>query len=110
MTVYNNLPVIAMRGNFFFPNIRAKIELARDFSINAIKFALENGGKFLMVSQIDKQKETVNADVDLYRSGVVAEIASVENTSKDVTVVVARTLEVQTLSSTVATNKSFLPT
>ena len=93
MTVYNNLPVIAMRGNFFFPNIRAKIELARDFSINAIKFALENGGKFLMVSQIDKQKETVNADVDLYRSGVVAEIASVENTSKDVTVVVARTLE-----------------
>ena len=42
-----------MRGNFFFPNIRAKVEVARDISRNALKYAMENGGKFFMVSQID---------------------------------------------------------
>ena len=41
---YNNIPVLAMRGNFFFPNIRAKVEVARDISRNAVKFALDNGG------------------------------------------------------------------
>ena len=36
-----------MRGNFFFPNVRAKVEVAREISVNAIKFALENGARGL---------------------------------------------------------------
>ena len=93
MTEYNNLPVLAMRGNFFFPNIRAKIEVARDISRNALKYALENGGKFLMVSQIDGAKAKPTSTADFYQVGVIAEIASVESATAEATVVMARTYE-----------------
>ncbi len=93
MTQYDNLPVLAMRGNFFFPNIRAKVEVARDVSRNAIKFALDNGGKFFMVSQLDGVKSMPNSADDLYKVGVIAEIASVESATSEATVVVTRTLE-----------------
>ena len=94
MTEYNNLPVLAMRGNFFFPNIRAKVEVAREISRNALKFALENGGKFLMVSQIDGSKATPTATTDFYGVGVLAEIASVESATVEATTVMARTFDV----------------
>ena len=94
MTEYNNLPVLAMRGNFFFPNIRAKVEVAREISRNALKYALENGGKFLMVSQIDGSKATPNTTADFYTVGVVAEIASVESATVEATTVMARTFDV----------------
>lgn len=93
MTQYDNLPVLAMRGNFFFPNIRAKVEVARDISRNAIKYALDNGGKFFMVSQLDGVKNMPNSTADLYQVGVIAEIASVESATSESTVVVTRTLE-----------------
>lgn len=93
MTQYDNLPVLAMRGNFFFPNIRAKVEVARDISRNAIKYALDNGGKFFMVSQLDGVKSLPNSAADLYQVGVVAEIASVESATSESTVVITRTLE-----------------
>ena len=82
-----------MRGNFFFPNIRAKIEVARDISRNALKYALENGGKFLMVSQIDPSKAKPTSTADFYQVGVIAEIASVESATVDATVVMARTYD-----------------
>lgn len=94
MTEYNNLPVLAMRGNFFFPNIRAKVEVAREISRNALKFALENGGKFLMVSQIDGSKTTPTATTDFFSVGVIAEIASVESATVEATTVMARTFDV----------------
>lgn len=93
MTQYDNLPVLAMRGNFFFPNIRAKVEVARDISRNAIKYALDNGGRFLMVSQLDGVKAMPSSAADLYQVGVIAEIASVESATSESTVVVTRTLE-----------------
>ena len=93
MTQYDNLPVLVMRGNFFFPNIRAKVEVARDISRNAIRYALDNGGKFFMVSQLDSVKNMPNSTADLYQVGVIAEIASVESATSEATVVVTRTLE-----------------
>ncbi len=98
MTQYNNLPVLAMRGNFFFPNIRAKIEVARDISRNALKYALENGGKFLMVSQIDSAKPAPSGMADFYTVGVVAEIVSVESATVESTTVMARTLDAARLT------------
>ncbi len=94
MTEYNNIPVLPMRGNFFFPNIRAKVEVSRTVSRNALKYALENGGKFLMVSQIDASKANPSSVADFYTVGVIAEIASVENASVEVTTVMARTFDV----------------
>ena len=93
MTEFNNLPVLAMRGNFFFPNIRAKIEVAREISRNALKYALENGGKFIMVSQVDPSKVRPTSTADFYQTGVIAEIVSVESATVDSTVVMSRTLE-----------------
>ena len=93
MTEYNNLPVLAMRGNFFFPNIRAKVEVAREISRNALKFALENGGRFLMVSQIDGSKPKPTVTTDFFTVGVIAEMVSVESATVDATTVMARTFE-----------------
>ncbi len=93
MTIYNNLPVIPMRGNFFFPNVRAKIEVARLPSINAIRFALENGGKLFMVSQVDAGNATPTSQKDLYAVGVVGEIISVEKSTETSMTVMVRTTE-----------------
>jgi len=93
VTTYSNLPVLAMRGNFFFPNIRAKVEVARAVSRNAVKFAVENGGKFFMVSQIDPSKPSVSNASDLYTVGVLAEIVSVESATPEITVIIAHTIE-----------------
>jgi len=93
LTKYDNLPVLAMRGNFFFPNIKAKVEVARDISRNAIKYALDNGGKFFMVSQIEGILPVPTQPSDLYQVGVIAEIASVESATSEATVIITRTLE-----------------
>ncbi len=102
---YNNIPVLAMRGNFFFPNIRAKVEVARDISRNAVKFALDNGGKFLMVSQISGAKASPKTSADLYTVGVVAEIVSVESATSEATVIVARTLEAANITNLTFSDK-----
>ncbi len=102
---YNNIPVLAMRGNFFFPNICAKVEVARDISRNAVKFALDNGGKFLMVSQISGAKASPKTSADLYTVGVVAEIASVESATSEATVIVARTLEAANITNLTFSDK-----
>ncbi len=93
MTVYNNLPVLAMRGNFFFPNIRAKVEVARTFSINAVKFAMENGGKFFMVSQLDPTKDDCKSAADVYTVGVIAEIVSIQSAKNNSLTMLVRTTE-----------------
>lgn len=92
MTTYNNLPLVAMRSNFFFPNVKARLEVARQQSRNAIKFALENGGKFFMVSQVDPTETEISQN-GLYRVGVVGEISSVEAATTDATTVVALTIQ-----------------
>lgn len=102
---YNNLPVLAMRGNFFFPNIRAKVEVARDISRNAIKYALDSGGKFFMVSQIDGVKQKPEKPADMYATGVIAEVASVESATSDATVIMVRTLEAARVNSVTMNDK-----
>lgn len=93
MTQYSNIPLLPMRGNFFFPNVRAKVEVARDISLNAIKFAIENGGKILLVSQINPDRSDTPTQSDIYGCGVIAEIASVGSVTKEKTDITVRTLE-----------------
>ena len=93
MNSYSNIPVLAMRGNFFFPNVRAKVEVAREISVNAIKFALENGGKLFTVSQLDPAKADFTGQTDIYNVGVLAEIVSITSASSEKTDIVVRTLE-----------------
>ncbi len=93
MKTYNNLPLLGMRGNFFFPNVKAKVEVARQISRNAIKFALENGGLLFMVSQVDPSVSTAIAQNDFFGVGVVAEVLSVGKNTEESLVITVRTLE-----------------
>lgn len=95
---YSNLPMLAMRGNFFFPNVKAKVEVARTISRNAVKFAMENGGRFFMVSQINPAQATPVAQSDFYECGVVAEVVAVEKNTDEAIVVAVRTLEAARIS------------
>ena len=97
MKTYNNLPLLAMRGNFFFPNVKAKVEVARLISRNAIKFALENGGLIFMVSQIDPSLATPVARSDFFETGVVAEVLSVGKNTEESVVITVRTLDAATI-------------
>lgn len=93
MKTYNNLPLLGMRGNFFFPNVKAKVEVARQISRNAIKFALENGGLLFMVSQVDPSVSTAVSQNDFFGVGVVAEVLSVGKNTEESLVITVRTLE-----------------
>lgn len=108
MTNFTNLPVIAMRGNFFFPNVRAKIEVARAISLNALKFAIENGGKFFMVSQLDPASSNPSGEQDLYTVGVIGEIASIDGAKDQVMTASVRMLERAKITKFVATEGLFL--
>lgn len=87
------MPVLAMRGNFFFPNIRAKVEVSRSQSLNAIKFALENGGKFFLVSQVQSGNPVITQSNEVYTVGVIAEVVSVESATPELTTIYAQTIE-----------------
>lgn len=93
MKNYDNLPLLPMRGNFFFPNVKAKIEVARSLSRNAVRFALENGGLFFMVSQVDLAQTMPSERSDFYEVGVVAEIIAQEKNDAESAVISVRTLE-----------------
>ncbi len=108
LTNFTNLPVIAMRGNFFFPNVRAKIEVARTISVNAIKFAIENGGRFFMVSQLDPASSNPKGAQDLYTMGVIGEIVSVDNVNDQSMTVSTRTIERAKITRFSASESLFL--
>lgn len=93
-----------MRGNFFFPNIKAKIEVARSVSRNAIKLAMENGGKFLMLSQTDASAAEIKEQSDLYGVGVVSEVVSVQGVTSDAMTLVVRTLEAASVTKLTLSN------
>ena len=108
LTNFTNLPVIAMRGNFFFPNVRAKIEVARTISVNAIRFAIENGGRFFMVSQLDPASANPKGAQDLYTVGVIGEIVSVDSATDQAMTVSTRTIERAKITRFSASENLFL--
>lgn len=99
LKTFNNFPLLAMRGNFFFPNVKAKVEVARTISRNAVKFALENGGIFFMVSQVDATQTSPKELGDVYDVGVIAEVLAVEKDDEQSVIISVRTLEAAKISS-----------
>lgn len=93
MNTYEVLPLLAMRGNFFFPNVKAKVEVARTMSRNAVNFAAKNGGLMLMVSQLDPSNAAPSAQSDFFEVGVVCEILGIEQNNEESVVASIRTLE-----------------
>lgn len=93
MTEYSNMPIFAMRGNFFFPNVRAKVEIAREISRNAFRFGIDHGRKIFLVSQIDPDRADVPAETDLYTVGVIAKITSIGSATAEKFEIMVSTLE-----------------
>ena len=93
MTEYSNMPIFAMRGNFFFPNVRAKVEIAREISRNAFRFGIDHGRKIFLVSQIDPDRADVPAETDLYTVGVIAKITSIGSAAAEKFEIMVSTLE-----------------
>ena len=93
MTEYSNMPIFAMRGNFFFPNVRAKVEIAREISRNAFRFGIDHGRKIFLVSQIDTDRADVPAETDLYTVGVIAKITSIGSATAEKFEIMVSTLE-----------------
>lgn len=93
MSTYEVLPLLAMRGNFFFPDVKSKVEVSRTVSRNAVNFAAKNGGLFLMVSQVNVAQATPIAQIDLYEVGVVCEILGMEQNDKESVIISIRTVE-----------------
>ena len=82
-----------MRGNFFFPNVRAKVEIAREISRNAFRFGIDHGRKIFLVSQIDPDRADVPAETDLYTVGVIAKITSIGSATAEKFEIMVSTLE-----------------
>lgn len=93
MNTYEVLPLLAMRGNFFFPNVKSKVEVSRTVSRNAVSFAAKNGGLLFMVSQMDAAQSAPTAQGDLFDVGVVAEILGIEKNNEESVIISVRTLE-----------------
>lgn len=93
MKKLTQLPLLALRGNIIFPHNATQLEIARVKSINTVKFALENGGKIIIASQIDGAKELPVAIDDLYTVGVYAEVTGIMSEKDGMLVVSVRTLE-----------------
>lgn len=67
---------VTMRGMVAFPDMVMHFDVAREKSINSIKYALEGNGKIFLVAQQEVFVESPQAS-DLYKTGVVAEIKQV---------------------------------
>lgn len=102
MTEYSNMPIFAMRGNFFFPNVRAKVEIAREISRNAFRFGIDHGRKIFLVSQIDPDRADVPAETDLYTVGVIAKITSIGSATAEKFEIMVSTLEAARITRFIA--------
>ncbi len=101
MTNYENLPLLAMRGNIFFPHIKTKVEVAREISRNAVRFAYANGGTLLMISQRDPMLNAPSAAEDFYPTGVIAEVAAIDDSRGDTLIVTVKTIAAAKLTDLV---------
>ncbi len=70
------LPVVALRGLVVFPNMFLHFDVAREKSVAALKYAMDNGQQVFLVAQ--KDIATENPDFsELYTIGVIATVKQV---------------------------------
>ena len=74
--IYESIPVIALRGIVIFPGMRFHFDVGRKQSIAAVKAAMNDSQKILLVTQKDIKVDEPDFE-DLYSIGVVAKINQV---------------------------------
>ena len=76
-TKFYQLPVIPTRGFVYFPNNDVKIDVARDFSLNALELAKSNFENYvIIVSQVNPAISDLDIK-NLYTTGTVAYVRNV---------------------------------
>lgn len=68
------LPVLVLRNDTLLPNTNDSFYISRERSMQALKAAVDR--KILVFRQLDKTKEYIGSEIELYSNGVLAEITS----------------------------------
>ncbi len=71
-----SLPVVALRDTALFPGMRQTLEIVRKSAINAVRTAVDAGGKIFITMQKNPEDEEPNAE-GLNSVGVLADIIKV---------------------------------
>ena len=74
--IMQSLPIIALRGMTILPYMVIHFDVSRKKSINSVDYAIKNGQKIFLVSQIDPNVMDPKKD-DIYSVGTVCEIKQV---------------------------------
>lgn len=80
---FDRIPVVALRNIVAFPNAVIHVDIERKLSVNAVKYAFNDGTDILLVAQKDAAAETVERD-NLFDTGVLATVNQIVKTGKDV--------------------------
>lgn len=80
---FDRIPVVALRNIVAFPNAVIHVDIERKLSVNAVKYAFNEGTDILLVAQKDAAAETVERD-NLFDTGVLATVNQIVKTGKDV--------------------------
>lgn len=68
------LPVLVLRNDTLLPNTNDNFYISRERSMQALKAAVDK--RILVFRQLDKTKEYIGSEIELYSNGVLAEITS----------------------------------
>lgn len=68
------LPVLVLRNDTLLPNTQGSFYISRERSIQALKSAVDK--RILIFRQLDKTKEYIGSEMELYSNGVLAEIST----------------------------------
>lgn len=68
------LPVLVLRNDTLLPNTNDSFYISRERSMQALKAAVDR--RILVFRQLDKTKEYIGSEIELYSNGVLAEITS----------------------------------
>ena len=70
-----NLPVLPLRNLVIFPEMIVPVIVGRLDSVRAVEKSSDDTKKIIVIAQKDQDKTFVSPEEDLYRVGVIAEIA-----------------------------------
>ncbi len=74
--ITNNLPILPLRDNVFFPKIVSPILMGREKSLSLMKKIYKGNGIIGVITQKDGHKENPSSE-DMYQYGTVARIAKI---------------------------------
>lgn len=102
-----SLPMLALRGNILFPNIKTTLEISRNKTKQTILVASREDKRIFVCSQINRDLVAPTDIQDFYKAGCIAEIISVIVKDEDILEVSLRMLEPAKLLSVDATGEVF---